>query len=171
MLWGPARNEWTYHHNHAVKCWPISIHVDSQNLGASWVWSQTGPSTHRAGRDWRKRRPLQAGRWVAGSISQGTYIQGLSWVATRRVICAPIHQMLKVYVEALTEFIHIPSPESFNVISSSQGCILGTASGSRQGKQNTHSKDIGGRKEPLSTQVHLVGQLTVMSSWWPPPTI
>jgi hypothetical protein len=33
--------------------------------------------------------------WVAGSISKGTYLQGLPWAATDRCISTPAHQNLK----------------------------------------------------------------------------
>jgi len=41
--------------------------------------------------------------------------------------------------------------------SPSQGHVLGAASGSGKGKQNPHSKDRGGSKEPLSDMVQLMG--------------
>lgn len=45
---------------------------------------------------------------------------------------------LKVYVEALTGFSHIFHPDGTSL---SQGCGLGVASRSREGKRHPHSKD------------------------------
>lgn len=52
----------------------------------------------------------------------------------------------------------------------SQDYILGAASGSREGKKNTHSKYGEGGEEPVITWIQLMGQPAVTSTQWPPPT-
>lgn len=68
----------------------------TSSLGASQVYSETGPYTQRAQRDWGKRQATPD--WcVAGFISKGICIQGLSWVAARWVdlhTCLPSLQSL-----------------------------------------------------------------------------
>lgn len=59
-------------------------------------------------------------------------------------------RILKFYTEVLTGFSRGPSPNSFNATFLSQGCILGVASGSGEGKWNAHSKPWGGGGSTLA---------------------
>ena len=52
--------------------------------GSSIAGSQTGPHTERARRD-RRKRQITPDWQAAGLTSKRTYLQGLSWVATRLV--------------------------------------------------------------------------------------
>jgi len=45
-------------------------------------------------------------------------------------------------------FSDINHPDALNTLSLSQGCVLGVASGSREGKWKSHSKDRGRDEEP-----------------------
>ena len=49
--------------------------------------------------------------------------------------------ILKVYIEALTGFSHVYHPDGLNTTFLCQGCILGAASGNREGKKYIYSKD------------------------------
>lgn len=65
--------------------------------GASWVESETGPSTWRAGREGRKAWPLHVASHRFNK--QGATLQGLSWAPQNGKIAA--HQPhLRVYREA-----------------------------------------------------------------------
>ena len=121
MTFGPLLNRGlvarrTNHVNRG--CW-------FKNSGISPVrLSDTGPYTQRERRDQRKRQTSPDWK-VAGVISKGTYLQGLSWAAARWVgLCTPPGKILKVFIEALTGFIHIFSSGSLNSTLFSQGCIL-----------------------------------------------
>lgn len=67
-------------------------------------------------------------------------------------------RILEVYIEALTGFSHVSCLDGLNMTSLTQSYVLGPASGSKEGKWNTHSKDKGGSEEPLITGVQLVGE-------------
>lgn len=82
---------------------------------------------------------------------------------------APACHILKVYTEVLTGFSHVYHSNSLNTTFLSQSCIPEAASGSHEGKQNTHSKDRGRNEEPPIAQVQLQGQTVVTSSH--PPTL
>lgn len=62
----------------------------------------------------------------------------------------------------LTGFSHILSPNSPSSTILSQGCVIGTASMSREGKLNAHSKDRGGSREPTVAGVQLSCQTVVI---------
>lgn len=72
--------------------------------------------------------------------------------------------IIKVYIKTLTGFSPVPSPVSLIITLLSQGWILGAVSGSREGKQNVHSKDRETHEEPPTAWVQLMGQPAVMSS-------
>lgn len=73
-------------------------------------------------------------------------------------------KILKVYIEALTGLSHVDHPDGLKTTFLCQGCVLGAASGDREGKKYTYSKDRGGIGEPPITYIQLVGQPVVMSS-------
>ena len=81
---------------------------------------------------------------------------------SRFCACLPA-RILKVYIEVLTRFSHIHSPDSLNSTFPFQGCILKKASGNGEGKQYTfQGREMG--KKPLIAWVQLKGQLVVTSS-------
>lgn len=57
-------------------------------------------------------------------------------------------EILKVYIDTFAGFSYVPGPGSPHSMFLSQGCILREASGIREGKQNTLSKDRKGSEEP-----------------------
>ena len=81
----------------------------------------------------------------------------------------PTCQVLKVYIEALTEFNHIHHLDDLSTTSLYQGYVLGANSGSREGKWNPHSKDRGRGEEPPTIGIWLKGQPLVMPFQWLPP--
>ena len=76
----------------------------------------------------------------------------------------PPARVLKVYIEALTRFSHVYSPDGLNNTLLSQGCVPREASGRGEGKWKPHSKDGGGSEELPIVRVQLTGQLAVASS-------
>lgn len=55
-------------------------------------------------------------------------------------MAAPTYQILKVYLETLTGFSHMPSLDRLNTAFLTQGYILGAASRSKESKWNAHPK-------------------------------
>ena len=53
-------------------------------------------------------------------------------------------QMLKVYKEVQTVLGHVYHVDIFKTMPPSPGHVLGTDSGDKKGKQNLHSKHMGG---------------------------
>lgn len=90
-------------------------------------------------------------------------MQDLQWPKMSR---SPrlLARILKVYIEALTGLSHVDHPDGLKTTFLCQGCVLGAASGNREGKKYTYSKDRGGIGEPPITHIQLVGQPVVMSS-------
>lgn len=137
---------------------------------ASQVKSESGLSTWRARRDWRKRQTIQM------DIGNRCNKQGnlhtkliLGGHKTSRSLFPPT-KTLKVYIEALTGFSHVYHSNGLNNSMSFQGCVLENGSGCGNGGQKTYSKDRAGGREPLIAQVQLEGQPTIRSSGWLPPT-
>ena len=83
----------------------------------------------------------------------------LSSYKTGRSLHIP-SRMLKVYIQCLTGFSHVFSPDGLNNTLLSQGCTLQTA---RTGAEHTF-KGQGRGQEPSIALVQLVGQLGVMCS-------
>lgn len=77
------------------------------------------------------------------------------WIPT------PTQQILKAYEEAFPGLSHVYHSGVFNTTLLSQGCVLGTASGERERKQNPHSIDWGECEELSVTWVQFMGQLLV----------
>ena len=75
-----------------------------------------------------------------------------------RISLHQLARILKDYIEVLTGFSHIHSPDSISTTLLFQGCILGTASRSRNNKQNAHFKDQGRGREVSITWLQLLGQ-------------
>ena len=73
---------------------------------------------------------------LGGSFNEPGNVRGLSYAAQRWVVSAPTHQIWKVSLGALTRFDHVHSPNGLNTDSLSQGCDLGAAAGSWEGKWN-----------------------------------
>lgn len=67
-------------------------------------------------------------------------------------------RILRVYIEALSEFSHVYQPDGFDDILVSQGCVLESGSYCGNSGQNTHSKDKGGHEEPLIALVQRSSQ-------------
>lgn len=65
---------------------------------------------YKARKDQEKDRPLKIGRWQV-LISKGTY-KFPYW--QDEWISIPVPGILKVYVEALTEFSHLYCPDNLN---------------------------------------------------------
>lgn len=72
-------------------------------------------------------------------------------------------RILKVYVEALTGFSLIYHPNGLSNTLPFQACILEISSGYGNGRQDIHSEAMGEGKEPPITQVHLEGQVFLMT--------
>ena len=64
-------------------------------LPGSWSDIEAGPLTQRASRDWRKRQTTPDWQ-VADLISMGTYIQGLSWAATKWYLCQNLKSLQRL---------------------------------------------------------------------------
>lgn len=79
----------------------------------------------------------------------------------------PTHQILNVYREALTGVSRVYWPDTLNTTLLTQGCVLGAASGSGQGKGQSWPKDRGEGEEPLIAQNQLTGQLAITTPQWP----
>lgn len=97
---------------------------------------------------------------MAGVISKETYIRGFSWLAARRVDQHTHPTSLKSLYRSLNG-VHVYHLDGLNTSSQFQGYFLGEASGNGKAKQNPHSMDREGNKEPLSTRVQLTGQPAV----------
>lgn len=61
----------------------------------------------------RPKRQMNPDWWIASLVMQGTDTRGLTWTASKQWT-ALTSQLLEVYIEALTGFSHIPSPDSLN---------------------------------------------------------
>ena len=66
-------------------------------------------------------------------------------------------RIFKVYIEALTGFGHILSPDGLINTMLSRGCVLAKGSNCENSEQNTHSKDKDEGEEPLVARVQLQG--------------
>lgn len=84
---------------------------------------------------------------------------------------APAHQNLEVDQEALTGFIHVCCPDILNNTLLSQGSILRNSFHCEKSGQNSTFQEQGRGWGALYAQVQLNGQLAIMSSQWPPPTV
>lgn len=67
---------------------------------------------------------------------------------------APAYQILKVCIEAITNFCHVYHAGVLNTTSLSQGCVLGAAPGIEKGKQNLHSQERGWGASNCSGPAH-----------------
>lgn len=90
------------------------------------------------------------------------------WLQVKE-ISTPTCQILTIYIEVLTGFNHIFRPDGLNTIFLSQGCVLGAASWSKEGKWNPHSKNRRGGKEPLicPDPIHASTSTRVLSKTFP----
>lgn len=78
-------------------------------------------------------------------------------------LCAHLPS-LRSLSKALTRFTHVHHAGVLNTTSTSQGHVLGAASGSRKGKRSSLSQeDGGGGKRPPSAQVQLSGHVSSMT--------
>lgn len=119
----------------------------------------------------RKKRKRQTipDWWVAGLMSKGMYLWGLSWVSTDKQIVPPAFQnLIKVSVAGLVTY-------TVQMLSTSHHCLRVMFLGQLQGAgmaSRTHIPRTG-RGWGISDlpQDQLMGQPLVTSSWWLPPTI
>lgn len=83
---------------------------------------------------------------------------------------SPTYQILS-FIEALTGFSHLYSPDGLKTTSLPPGYILEAVSGSGESRQNPHSKDRGQGEEPLVAGVQLPGPLGAASLREHSPTL
>lgn len=95
---------------------------------------------------------------VAGLLSKGDYIRGLSQVLEDQQISPLATRIIKVYVDISTGTRPLHSLNGLSHRSLSQVYILGVAPGSRKVKWNAHSKDRGVGREPSIPRVQFQGQ-------------
>ena len=140
-------------------------------MSAGWLLThrQTKERSRQGAQDWQ----------VPGLINQGTYTWDLSWVLTRCIDLCTYLPVSSVYIEALIGFSHI---DMVQVVSTTH-CSMCLCSVSLRHyalclckqrplweQKNIHFKDRGAGGEPLIAWVHLMGQLAVTCSQWPPAT-
>lgn len=95
--------------------------------------------TQRAGRDPRRGQIPPPPRWVAGSMSEGTYL---------REAC----------LESLNGFHKGSISDGLVNTALSQGCVLENGSGCGGGGRNQHAKDGAGGEGPPSSRVNLLSR-------------
>lgn len=143
----------------------VGINLQTQNFPG---WNLKPARVWEYGK-WPKKEAGHS-RLIGGRFNkQGNLYTRLALVGHKmsRSTCActrtsPFPWILEVYIEALTEFSHILSPDGLSNTLHSQGCVLEIAP----------STGMVGRMYTLEThpiaQVQPVGQPKVTSSWWPP---
>ena len=130
-------------------------------MSAGWLLThrQTKERSRQGTQDWQ----------VPGLINQGTYTWDLSWVLTRCVDLCTYLPVSSVYIEALIGFSHIDMVQVVSTTHCSIRLCLWKQLPLWEQK-NIHFKDRGAGGEPPIAWVHLMGQLVVTCSQWPPAT-
>lgn len=115
----------------------------SSQVNWSHVFSVTSCNTPPlltcSGRERREKDVAGPGGQVAGGMSQETYVGGLSPAPQDEISAPP--PSLEVSTETLMGLSHVHCLEGLNTTSLSWACVLGAASGNREG--NVHPKDRG----------------------------
>lgn len=103
----------------------ISSFIQSKNIKTLlYVGSKTGPHIGRAKRDWRKTTRC----WQVAVLSKGTYLRGLSWMATRWVdLCTRLQKPKSLYKGHFNGVIMF-TIQMVSTIHCSQGCVLQNSS-------------------------------------------
>lgn len=89
---------------------------ETQDVGLQHFWELLScnlkPAPQAGDKKDEEKRQTTPDWKVAGLISKGTYLSGLSCVAARWILFCMCCQILKVYIEVLTGFSHIHNRQS-----------------------------------------------------------
>lgn len=125
-----------------------------------WNFQNWSPYTEDKERQ-KKKQATWIGRWLFSPTRELTYEACYGY--------PPLTRLLKVYLEVLTVFSHVFSPDGINNTLFSQGCVLDT--GPSVGRVDRTCIPRMGRGLGASDCLGpALGSTVISSSWWPPPT-